>query len=729
MPDSPSSDAALRADIRLLGRLLGESLVRHEGADLLGVVERVRSLTKAARGGDTRAAASLDEVVSGADLETATSLVRAYSAYFHLANIAEQVHRRDELAVRSRGSLATVADALERSGTSPADIQSLVGRLELRPVLTAHPTEATRRSILAKRGRIAEQLEVRADPGASTTERRRAERRIAELIDLIWETDELRRERPTPMDEAASVLFYLEDLFRLVIPDLLDDLAVELRRLGVELPPRSRPLRFGTWVGGDRDGNPSVTVDVTLDVLRMQCDRALGNLVAAVDRLISELSTSTRLVDVSPELEKSLAADTEALPEVYARYQRINAEEPYRLKCSFVRQRLLNTKRRFAEGAPHRPGDDYATAGQLLDELDIMRSSMVENGGELVARGPVDRVLRMAAASGLTLATMDVREHSERHHHALSALLDRLGTLGRPYADLSGDERFRLLSGELVGPRPLASPAARLSEEADGVLRLFRAIRHALDTFGDEAIESYVISMSKGPEDVLAPAVLAREAGLVDLSAGVARIGFVPLLETVDELRSAGDFLDRLLADPGYRRLVRARGDVQEVMLGYSDSSKDAGITTSVWEIHRAQRELRDCAARHNVVLRLFHGRGGTVGRGGGPTGEAVLAQPFGTLSGAIKITEQGEVVSDKYGVQSIAYRNLELAMAAVVEASLLHQESRQPLELIAEWDSVMVKVSDAAHHAYRRLVDDPGLVAYFQSATPVEELANLNIG
>ena len=728
-PEAPPSDAALRADIRLLGRLLGESLVRHEGAELLDVVERVRALTKAARSSSPGADEELEQVLSEIDLATATLLVQAFSAYFHLANIAEQVHRRDELALRSRGSLEAAVDAVEDAGLAGDQLAEFASRLELRPVLTAHPTEAVRRSIQTKRGRIAELLEQRCSPRSSAGQCRRAERRIAELIDLIWQTDELRRERLEPLDEAQSVLFYLDELFRVVVPDLLDDLVVQLGRVGVDLPPRARPLRFGTWVGGDRDGNPSVTPEVTLEVLRLQRVRALSNLVAVVEGLIRDLSSSTRMVGVTPELEKSLDEDRQFLPEVHARYSRLNAEEPYRLKCSYIRQRLLNTRDRMTERGPHRHGEDYATVDGLLEDLEVMRASLVENGSDIVSRGPLDRVLRLAAASGFSLATMDIREHAERHHDALAALMDRLDTLERPYRELSRSERLRLLSCELDGPRPLASPAARLPEEAGEVLRLFRTIRVALDTFGEEVIESYVVSMSKGPDDVLAPAVLARDAGLVDLSAGVARIGFVPLLETADELRSAGEFLEVLLSDPAYRRLVRCRGDLQEVMLGYSDSSKDAGITTSVWEIHRAQRDLRDCAGRHGVRLRLFHGRGGTVGRGGGPTGEAILAQPSGTLSGAIKITEQGEVISDKYGVPALAYRNLELAMAAVVEATLLHRESRQPLELIAEWDDVMVDVSEAAHRAYRTLVEDPGLVRYFQSSTPVEELAALNIG
>jgi len=720
---------ALNRDIKLLVGLLGQTLVRHEGEELLDLVERVRALSKATRDETSAATADhLDELLSSVDLNTATLLVRAFSAYFHLANIAEQVHRADERTqlAEEEGPLARAVEEIAAAGIPLVEVESLLDRLELRLVLTAHPTEAVRQSILAKRRRIAELLERRSNPRATEDDRRRDERELAEVVDLIWQTDELRRKKPTPAEEASSVIFYLDDLFGAVLPDLLDDLAAHLARLGIELAPRARPIRFGTWVGGDRDGNPNVTPEVTLQVLGLQRRLALRRLSGTVEDLVTKLSTSTRLTRISAPLKASLAADRAALPEVHARYGGVNAEEPYRLKCSYVLQRLLNTRHRLDAGAPPRPGLEYACTAELLDELELMRTSMLENRGDLVARGSLDRVIRVAAAFGMALATMDIREHADRHHIALGALFDRLDT---PYTDLSRGERTKLLSSELQSARPLKSPATRLTGDAEQVLCLFETIREALDVYGEEAIESYVISMTSGCDDVLAPVILAREVGLVDLTAGVARIGFVPLLETVDELRNAGPLLDELLSDPGYRRLVELRGGVQEVMLGYSDSNKDAGITTSLWEIHRAQRALRDIAQHHNVLLRLFHGRGGTVGRGGGPTGDAILAQPYGTLDGAIKITEQGEVISDKYGLPTLARRNLEFASAAVLKASLMHRESRVPHSVIEDWDEVMDVVSKAAHTSYRALIDDPRLMDYFRSSTPVEELTELNIG
>jgi phosphoenolpyruvate carboxylase len=722
-------DAALREDIRRLGDELGRTLVRQSGQELLDRVEEIRSLSRRADEGDADAADDLHRTLGDVDAVTGIELARAFTTYFHLATITEQTHRVSMMLSRpeqsERGWLPMTVDRILEAEVPTADVAAALERLQVRPVVTAHPTEASRRSVLAKLADLGELAVRRRDPRLSAADRQRIDRRSAELVDLLWVTDELRVSAPRPTDEAQATLFYVESVLYDAMPDLVDDLRAELGRLGVDLPLHARPLRFGTWVGGDRDGNPYVTPEVTAEVLAWMHERGLLLIERALASLVTEVSPSSRIVGVDEELAASLDRDRELLPEVWDRLAHLNREEPYRLKLSYCLERVQRTRERHRRGQPHRPGIDYRDAAELGADLELVQSSLLEHAGELVAAGRVDAVRRVIDAAQFHLAVMDVRDHS-RVFHQLVGELFALNGLVYPEDDTG---RRRAMDRELSGARPLSGLTTQVSEPATRVARTFTVIRESMDRYGDGVIDTCIVSLTRGAADVLAAVVAARESGLVDVPRGIARLSFVPLLETVHELEEADRILGDLLSTPSYRALVAARGDVQEVMLGYSDSNKDGGIVTSRWSIHTAIRKLRDVAAHHGVRLRLFHGRGGSVGRGGGPAHEAIMAQPWGAVDGAVKLTEQGEVISDKYLLPDLARHNLEVLLSATLEATLLHTTSRQPEGTLARYDEVMDVASDAARTAYRSLVDDPSIVDYFLTSTPVQELSRLNIG
>ena len=751
-------DKALRNDIRRLGNQLGAALVRQHGSDLLQRVEQVRSYASRLHrdhsssgsngsgngggNGSGNGGSDLIEHLSDAHVAEAILLVRAFTVYFHLANTAEQVHRIEHLNATPEKNtrFAETVAKLQTSGIANEEILNATQALDLRPVFTAHPTEASRRSILDKLAELAVLIEERNERSTEPNTEARIDRRIDELIDVIWQTDELRRTQPDPIDEARSILYFLNEIVTDGVPELFDDIDMVLRNIGGALNDKV-PIQFGSWVGGDRDGNPNVTPQTTRDVLNFQRNRALRILISEIEALSAELSVSDMVVGVSNELSAQLQTDRQQFPAITARFDQLSDGEPYRRRCGVIHQRLQDTLKK------PRSATAYRCVAELDADLAMMSHSLNANRGELLAQGRLAQIRRTVALIGFHLAKLDIRQHAAVHHQALAELFRSLGT---DYSALDRTARIALLTEELSSRRPLAPPAAparparpawpaptmapappAASRHADdnGPLALFAELRDVMDTNGDEIVGAYIVSMTQGVDDILAPAVLARDVGLIDLVTGVARLSFVPLFETIDDLCSIGTVLRELLHNQSYRKLLELRGNHQEVMVGYSDSNKDGGITASQWEIHKALRKIAEVATETGIRITVFHGRGGTVGRGGGPTNAAILSQPAGVVKGKVKITEQGEVIADKYGLPKLAKRNLDLALSAVLEASLAHRTPRHDPATTKAWDQVMEIMSKTSIDAYRKLLETPGFVDYFHKSTPVSELADMNIG
>ena len=706
--------------------MLGDALREQWGDDFFDLVEEVRLWTRSLRERPNRE--DLQQFLDRLELEQLSQierLVRAFTLYFHLANTAEQHHRIAPDFRDPQSNTQAVLNRVLEAGTAPERLREFYDDLHIRPVFTAHPTEAARRSILTKLQALDDALTERHGDEQDSTE---ADQRIAELIEGILQTDELRIEKPDPLDEARNVIFYLEQLFRDTVPREVASFQTALTEAGMQgLPETHSPLRFGTWVGGDRDGNPNITSSVTRQVLSLQNERAL-RLIAEEVRVVSgELSQSTRIVKISDELAASLDEERRLMPEVWEEYSRLNAEEPYRLKCAYIFQRLQNA---LASARSWEPPSKpiYGDKFELLEDLSKMQRSLLANSGRRVAGGRLQRLIINVATFGLTLAQMDIREDAAVTTAAICELLEGAGVLGRE--DIQDrDALAQCMAAELSGHRPLTAPGRQPSARTREVLDVMTLLRSAQDRYGDDAVDTWIVSMTTHETDLLAIQLLAKEVGLAYPPEDIARLKVVPLLETIHDLRNAAHLMRAYWSIPTIRRLVELQGNVAEIMIGYSDSNKDGGITTSQWELYRAQRELLACAQEFGITVMFFHGRGGTIGRGGGPTRDAVLAQPAASVKGHLKLTEQGEVISDHYGNPSIAASQIELFLTSVTEATLLHAQPIHDAETNSRWSAMMDRISEASYRKYRSLVEREGFVDYFRSSTPVEELEALNIG
>ncbi|MCB9681436.1 MAG: phosphoenolpyruvate carboxylase [Alphaproteobacteria bacterium] len=737
-PPVREQDRPLHDDVRLLASTLGKVIERLEGRDAYEAVESLRVACRARRLGEA-GAPDLSALLGRVDtlpVPVATVVARAFTLFFLLINTAEQVHR-----VRRRRTYADQPDLPPQAGSSRWWIQgckeagldadsvaAMIAKLDVRPVLTAHPTEATRRSVLSIQARVADALLEADDRPAHRRGRQHAA--IETEVELLWRTSEVRRDRPSVLDEVSTVLWYLEDRLvdatARVIGGLADAYAHAYDR-PLPQPPRLRP---GTWVGGDRDGNPFVTPATTLAATRRATHRMLGLYAAQVGDLVHHLSVSSRLTGDHPGLRASLERDRALLPDVWDENSRRDAEEPIRLKLTYVRARLQATADRIAShdaGAPAPFPAAYDDADALLADLDLVADALVAGGAVRACRTLVEPLRRQVRTHGLFGLLLDVREDSEAHTRAVDAICDATGV----------DRLDRVgLTAELLGRRPLLGPNVHLPDEPAKVAAVFDAMRTVQAESGAAAAATYIISMTRGAADLLRVLLLAREAGLVDLSGGDdvaprSTIDVVPLFETLDDLIAAPGVMRELFADPAYRRQLQARGHHQEIMLGYSDSAKDAGVLPAAWALYRAQEALAEVAAEHGVALTLFHGRGGTVGRGGGsPVYRALSALPPGTVDDRIKITEQGEVISQKFGLPEIADRSLEVMLTGVLQASRQDWRADVDPAEVATFRDVVDRLAADALPVFRGLVHEQDRVYHlFLGTTPVRELAHVHFG
>ncbi len=728
----PDKDAPLRYDIRLLGRILGETVRAQEGEAAFSSVETIRqTAVRFHRDADEGARAELRAIMNGLATERAITVIRAFGYFSHLANIAEdQHHIRRNRAHAIQGDVpreGTMAHALARArdrGTGREQIEAFFADADCRPVLTAHPTEVRRKSSIEREMEIARLLNER-DRIPFTPEELDANRKaLRRAVLVLWQTSILRETRLRVIDEVTNGLAYYDYTFLRELPHFYADLEDLLGAMDPAWEGMGVPsfLRIGSWIGGDRDGNPYVTADVLRTALRMQGERALLFYLDELHALGAELSLADGIVHVSDDLRALVDRSPDRAPQ--------RQHEPYRRAISGLYARLAATAARIARVEPARPAvgeaPAYATAGEFRADLDVIDASLAAHGSAMLATGRLRALRRAVDLFGFHLAAIDLRQNADVHERVVGELFATAG-VSDGYGDAGEGARLSLLRTELASERLLAVPQLPYSEETASELAILGAAVEGRRLHGGDAIRHCVISKTNAVSDLLEQAMLLKEAGLLHPREPRLDLDIVPLFETIDDLRRCGDVMDRLLSVPEYRRLLPSRGDVQEVMLGYSDSNKDGGYLTSIWELYKAQVALVGTCRRHGVALRLFHGRGGSVGRGGGPSYHAVLAQPPGAVRGAIRVTEQGEVIAAKYSNAEVGRRNLETLAAAVLEATLGGAGHAPPRP---EYVAAMDELSREAYRAYRGLVyETVGFERYFRESTVIGEIASLNIG
>jgi len=721
-------DTRLRNDIRLLGRILGDTVRDQEGAYVFDLVERIRQTSiRFHRDEDAAARRELESILDGMSIAETLRIVRAFSYFSHLANIAEDNNNIRQMRARSTAKgaprAAVLAEALSHAkaaGFSAADLRGFFKGALVSPVLTAHPTEVRRKSTMDREMEIASLLDRRERVQLTPEEAEASDEQLRRAVLTLWQTNLLRRTKLTVLDEVANGLAFYDYTFLHEVPRLICALEDKVN-VGEEAADELATfLRMGSWIGGDRDGNPFVTAEVMRGTLKLQSSRVLQFYLEELHALGAELSLAAHLADVSEELRALAESSPDRSPH--------RRGEPYRLAVSLIYARLTATAKKLDVEITRRPvgqAPPYSNVKELQADLDVLDRSLKSNNAHVIARGRLRLLRRAVGCFGFHLARLDIRQNSAVHERTVAELLDAVMP-GMSYLALGEEARVALLSNELRNSRPLTSNFVKYSEETLGELAVFHEAAEAHARFGPDVIPQCIISMCKGMSDMLEVALLLKEVGLVNPS-GRSAINIVPLFETIEDLQACAGIMDRMLSLHDYRRIVDSRGAVQEVMLGYSDSNKDGGFITSGWELYKSEIELVEVFERHGVRLRLFHGRGGSVGRGGGPSYDAIIAQPGGAVNGQIRITEQGEIISSKYSNAEVGRNNLETLAAATLEASLLHPRQPAPKR---EYLTAMEQLSALAFKAYRGLVyETDGFVDYFWSSTVINEIATLNIG
>ncbi len=724
-----TTERTISDDIYLLGGILGEVIRTQAGEDAFALEEEVRALGKAYRAGDASAGIQLSALVSSCSIEQASVLIRAFTNYFQLINLAEDNERVRRIRRREaerapaprRGSIREAIMMLRDRGMSADDLRSLLARAQVRLVLTAHPTEARRRTIIDKQARVFRIIRDLDERRPLPAEAARARVRLASTIAELWSSNEVRAVQPTVLDELHAGLIHFRQTLVHVVPQIYRDLEEALADLYpdefIPVPPF---LTFGSWIGGDRDGNPNVTPAVTAATLRIMKDAALDFLDLRLGELAGRISVSTYVTGPAHQLEPLLESYRGLFPDIARELEERNADEPYRQVLSLMRERV--------RAARHdRPGA-YTEPGELVADLRHVEQSLLAQGEPLITRGDLHDVIRQADRSGFHFARLDLRDHAKRHETALAEVLAITGVHPN-YRALPESEKAALLAKEIADPRPLIPmDVSALSPEAREVVETFRLTRELLTGPHRDAIRTYIISAADAPSDILEVLLLMKESLLASVGGG-AMMQIAPLFEQGASLAAARDIMCRLLAEPVYRTAVRSWGDTQEVMIGYSDSNKEIGYLASSWALYTAQVELARLFEEHGIDFTFFHGRGGSIGRGGGPTNVAILAQPPGTVRGRIKLTEQGEVVSARYSLPEIAHRELELVTGAVLVSTVGALPQPAP-DRMAIFTEALAAMAEWSATAYRDLVyNDPEFVAFFQQATPIDEIARLKLG